>query len=111
MSLQRLVRIEEPTLVQCRQFLWDEIDLKKLYSGDGYTVDDDGNRGPMEYLTRQARLDEIEGVVVVDVVPSTGQARAGRDEPDMAEERPTKAPRIGPGPDHGDPGKAARTLD
>ena len=31
-------------------FLWDEVGLKKLYRGDGYTYDDHGNKGNLEYL-------------------------------------------------------------
>ena len=72
MSLQRLSRIEEPSAVQIRQFLWDEIGLKDLYRGDGFTYDDGGRRGNREFLARQMRISEIEGVVVVDVVPSGG---------------------------------------
>ena len=68
MSLQRLMRIEEPSLVQVRQFLWDEIGLKGLYRGDGYTYDDQGARGNLEYLARQAPLESI-GAAVLDVVP------------------------------------------
>ena len=70
--LQRLSRIEEPSAVQVRQFLWDEIGLKDLYRGDGYTYDDAGRRGNREFLARQMRISEIEGAVVVDVVPSRG---------------------------------------
>ena len=69
MSLQRLMRIEKPSLVQVRQFLWDEIGLKGLYRGDGYTYDDKGVRGNLEYLARQAPLSSIPGAVVLDVVP------------------------------------------
>ena len=75
MSLQRLVRrIEKsaPTVVQVRQWLWDEIGLKSLYSGDGYTYDDNGDRGPREYLARNAPLADIQGIAVLDVVPSAG---------------------------------------
>ena len=76
MSLQRLVRqIEkgDPTVVQVRQWLWDEIGLKSLYRGDGYAYDDNGTRGPLEYLARNAPLADIQGVVVLDVVPSAGE--------------------------------------
>lgn len=70
MSLQRLARIAEPSAVQVRQFLWDEIGLKGLYRGDGLTYDDDGQPGNREFLARQMPLSAIEGAVVVDVVPS-----------------------------------------
>jgi len=76
MSLQRFVkRIDEgsapgPSMVEVRQWLWDEIGLKGLYRGDGHTYDDMGARGPMEFLARNAPLADIEGIVVLDVVPS-----------------------------------------
>jgi len=70
MSLQRLTRIDEPSAAQVRQFLWDEIGLKKLFRGDGYTYDDDGRRGSSEYLARQMPLDSIPDAVIVDVEPS-----------------------------------------
>ena len=70
MSLQRLMKIDSPTLVQTRQFLWDEISLRKLYGGDGYTYDDNGNRGNKEYLSRNTTLDSIAGATLVDVNPA-----------------------------------------
>ena len=75
MSLQRLVkRIGEadPSMVEVRQWLWDEIGMKKLFKGDGYTYDDNGTRGPLEYLARNAPLADIQGIVVLDVDPSSG---------------------------------------
>ena len=53
--------------MEIRQFLWDEIGLKGLYSGTGYTVDDDGRQGPPEYLCANTPLTEMVGAVVVDV--------------------------------------------
>ena len=64
-SLQRLLN-REGTLVQVRQFLWDEVGIKGLFSGDGRTVNDKGERGPNEYLAKNRRLEDIEGCVVVD---------------------------------------------
>lgn len=77
MSLQRLVkRIEkgDPSVVEVRQWLWDEIGLKSLYKGDGFTYDDNSNRGPLEYLARNAPLADIQGIVVLDVVPAAASA-------------------------------------
>ena len=70
MSLQRLMRREEPSLVQVRQWLWDEIGLKGLFTGTGYTMDDDGNAGPPEYLARNLPLADVHGIAIVDVVPT-----------------------------------------
>ena len=67
-SLQRLIR-REGTLVEVRQFLWDEIGLKRLYSGKGYTVNDQGETGPPEYLASNKRLDDIEGLASIFVDP------------------------------------------
>lgn len=53
--------------MEVRQFLWDEIGLRALYSGMGYTVDDDGMQGPREYLCANTPLTEMVGAVVVDV--------------------------------------------
>jgi hypothetical protein len=55
--------------VEVRQFLWDEIGLKALFTGSGFTMDDNGRQGPPEYLAKNTPLDEIAGAVVVDVVP------------------------------------------
>lgn len=73
MSLQRLLkRIQtcDPSIVEVRQWLWDEIGLKSLYKGDGYVYDDGGNRGPSEYLACNMPLANIIGIEVLDVVPS-----------------------------------------
>lgn len=67
-SLQRLLK-REGTLIEVRQFLWDEIGLKRLYTGLGNTVNDDGEVGPPEYLAQNKKLLEIEGLATVDVVP------------------------------------------
>ena len=67
-SLQRLVK-REGTLIEVRQFLWDEIGLKRLYTGLGNTVNDNGEMGPPEYLAQNKKLAEIEGLASIDVVP------------------------------------------
>ena len=64
------LRIPEPSLIHVRQLLYDELGLRNLFRGDGFTYDDDGKRGPPEYLARNVPLGEIEGVAVMDVVPS-----------------------------------------
>jgi hypothetical protein len=63
-----LAERREGTIVEVRQFLWDEIGLKRLFTGDGLTMDDDGKPGPPEYLARNLPLDEM-GAAVIDVVP------------------------------------------
>ena len=53
--------------MEVRQFLWDEIGIRALYSGTGHTVDDDGMQGPPECLCANTPLTEMVGAVVVDV--------------------------------------------
>ena len=53
----------------------DEIGVRYLFRGDGYTYDEHGNQGFMEYLARQVPLDQIEGAACIDVVPSFGVRR------------------------------------
>ena len=67
-SLQRLLR-REGTMPEVRQFLWDEIGLRNLFLGTGRTMNDEGVLGPPEYLCRNLPLAEMQGAVVVDVVP------------------------------------------
>uniref|UniRef100_A0A7S2UYZ7 Uncharacterized protein n=1 Tax=Fibrocapsa japonica TaxID=94617 RepID=A0A7S2UYZ7_9STRA len=68
-SLQRLQR-REGTLVQVRQFLWDEIGIKGLFVGDGRTQNDAGEQGPREFLARNLPINDIEGHIVIEVNPS-----------------------------------------
>ena len=65
-SLQRLQK-RSGTLVEVRQFLYDEIGLGRLFTGLGYTVKDNGGErvGWTEYLARNMKLDEIDGLAVV----------------------------------------------
>ena len=68
-SLQRLMRPNYGSSVHVRQFLWDEIGIKDLFSGHGRTVNDDGTLGPLEYLCRNVPLADISGCCCVDIVP------------------------------------------
>jgi hypothetical protein len=66
MSLQRFLRLgPSPSLVQVRQFLWDELGLKGIFRGDGFTYDDHGERGYEEFLACNLRLREIQGAAVM----------------------------------------------
>lgn len=67
MSIQRLECIDNPTLVQVRQFLWDEVNCNNLYAGDGYTRDDNGNKGYAEYLAKQMLFVDIDGSEILDL--------------------------------------------
>eukprot|EP00581_Thalassiosira_minuscula_P003013 CAMPEP_0183743194 /NCGR_PEP_ID=MMETSP0737-20130205/65092_1 /TAXON_ID=385413 /ORGANISM="Thalassiosira miniscula, Strain CCMP1093" /LENGTH=256 /DNA_ID=CAMNT_0025978803 /DNA_START=791 /DNA_END=1561 /DNA_ORIENTATION=+ len=72
-SLQRLLK-REGTMVEVRQFLWDEIGLKGNYTGTGFTKDDNGNSGPPEYLARNMPLKDIVGIAIANVVPAPGNS-------------------------------------
>ena len=67
-SLQRLVR-RKGTLVEVRQFLWDELQFSRLYTGTGHTMNEDGGVGPPEYMVRNMKLLDIKGLVMISVVP------------------------------------------
>ena len=67
-SMQRL-HVRAGTCVEVRQFLWDEIGLNKLFTGKGYTEDEQGNVGPKEYLAMNKRFVDIKGLCIVDVDP------------------------------------------
>ena len=66
-SLRTLMEPGRGSLIDVRQFLWDEIGLARLYAGNGRTVREDGVEGPMEYLARNAALGAIDGCVVVPI--------------------------------------------
>lgn len=69
MTLRRLQE-REGKMVQVRQFLYDEIGLDRLYTGDGYTRSEDGTQGPAEFLCRNLEILQVAGVAVIDVDPS-----------------------------------------
>ena len=41
----------------------------KLFTGKGYTEDEQGNVGPKEYLAMNKRFVDIKGLCIVDVDP------------------------------------------
>ena len=47
----------------------DEIGINKLFTGKGYTEDEQGNVGPKEYLAMNKRFVDIKGLCIVDVDP------------------------------------------
>lgn len=66
MSLARLAEAEG-TLVQVRQFLYDELGLANLFKGDGFGYSDSGERQAPEFLAENRRLEDIPGCVIVDL--------------------------------------------
>merc|ERR1739848_367370 len=64
--VQRLLQ-SEGTLVQVRQFLWDEIDMNELFTGTGQTMDDKKVSRVCEYLCGNRPLQEIPGREEVDL--------------------------------------------
>jgi len=58
MSYDRFKK-SEGTLIDVRAFLYHTLHFRILYSGDGYTYDEDGNRGLMEYIAPNKKLIEL----------------------------------------------------
>lgn len=58
MSYDRFKR-SKGYLHNVRAFLYSTIHLRELFAGDGYTYDEEGNRGLMEYITKNCSLDEL----------------------------------------------------
>lgn len=54
-------------LLATRAFLYFTLSLKELYSGDGYTYDDQGNRGLQEYLVLNKKLLELGAYSLIDI--------------------------------------------
>ena len=75
-SLRKLMEPGRGSLIDVRQFLWDEIGLSRLYSGSGRTANEGGVEGPMEYIACNAALDAIDGSVVVPIDVSAAAAAA-----------------------------------
>jgi len=67
LSKERFLQIDDEalTLVDCRFFLYCFVGLSRYYNGDGYTMEPDGKRGVKEYLIRNMKLDEMDGMKVV----------------------------------------------
>ncbi|MFX1294784.1 MAG: hypothetical protein ACFFD2_08020 [Promethearchaeota archaeon] len=60
-------RESEGTLVDVRAFLYHTLHFRVMFSGDGYTYDEDGNRGLMEYIAPNKRLDELGEYRLIDM--------------------------------------------
>lgn len=56
------------SLLDTRAFLYFTVRLNELYSGDGYTYDDDGNRCLREYIALASILDELKHYLLVNIV-------------------------------------------
>ncbi|MBN2154198.1 MAG: hypothetical protein JW839_22275 [Candidatus Lokiarchaeota archaeon] len=68
MTYERL-KAAKGSLVDVRAFLFHAVQLRALFSGDGYTYDEDGTRGLKEYIAPNKRLDDLGEHAVVDLHP------------------------------------------
>lgn len=66
MSYERF-RECDGTLVDVRAFLYHTLHFRVLFSGDGYTYDEEGNRGLMEYIAPNKRLEELGEYRLIDM--------------------------------------------
>ncbi|MBD3351195.1 MAG: hypothetical protein GF364_06890 [Candidatus Lokiarchaeota archaeon] len=57
----------EATLYNVRVFLYHTVELRDLFAGDGYTYDEEGNRGLMEYIAPNKPLDELGEHILIDL--------------------------------------------
>lgn len=55
-------------LVHVRSFFYCAIHVRELYSGDGYTYDENGNRGVKEYLLPNVKITDIPGALLEDMI-------------------------------------------
>lgn len=62
-----LFRKSEGTLINVRAFLYHTLHFRMLFSGDGYTYDEDGNRGLREYIAPNKRLNELGEYRLIDI--------------------------------------------
>lgn len=71
-------RNSKKSLVDVRTFLYFTVHLREQYSGDGYTYDEKGNRGVMEYIIPNKPLSQLGeyGITDVDVkLPTTNNSK------------------------------------
>lgn len=55
------------SLLETRSFLYFAVRLNELYGGDGYTYDDEGNRGLREYISIANVLKELKDFLLFDI--------------------------------------------
>lgn len=54
-------------LLDTRRFLYNCIHLSDLFSGDGYTYNEQGNRGLKEFVTQNKPINELGNYVLIDL--------------------------------------------
>jgi len=72
LTVERFLKIENPTLADVRAFLLHEIGLGVLYGGKGKSVCEDGSNGMDEYITLNVPISQLEHVMIdIDVTLPT----------------------------------------
>ena len=57
---------DNSSIWEIRAFLYNQLYLNELFSGDGYTHEEDGSKGLPEYFMLNQRVDELPGARLVD---------------------------------------------
>ena len=57
----------EGTLIDVRAFLYHIVHLRELFSGDGFTYEEDGKKGLREYIAPNCRLEELGEYHLIDM--------------------------------------------
>jgi len=57
----------EGTLIDVRAFLYHTIHLRELFSGDGFTYEEEGNKSLKEYIAPNCRLEELGEYYLIDM--------------------------------------------
>ena len=76
LTKQRFLEIKQDdlTLVDVRFFLYSFMGLTKYFDGDGYSVDQYGNKGCKQYLIKNIKLNEINNIKIIELnvqIPNT----------------------------------------
>ncbi len=58
----------EGTLVDVRAFLYHTVHLRELFSGDGFTYEEDRQRGLKEYIAPNCKLEELGEYHLIDMI-------------------------------------------
>ena len=66
MTYERFLQSKRSAL-DVRAFLYFTVHLREQYSGDGYTYDDRGRRGMMEYICPNRRIEELGASELLDI--------------------------------------------
>lgn len=67
MTSAKLAALDKPSLWDVRAFLYNELRLSDLYSGDGFTHKEDGSKGIAEFIGINTDISKLQKVAVTDL--------------------------------------------